>query len=205
VNQAPYVHPSSVSLSTEVRWFIPGDGPPLHKTSARSLVDTYYHDLLAYGLSVKFRYTDRPAALLKMRIAVHIPVAVNDVAGEPQTWLRRPIDPDELRSRVSEDGLVVRKRITRHQGVEVAQIEMGGEMWWSLAVRMRGSSVPRLPHEQAKHLRQHRAGAVSCSYPTWLLELVTGGGGGKDGGTGPVPALHEALAPADENTGLGSM
>jgi hypothetical protein len=178
VNQARYVHhSSSVSLSTEVRWFVRGDGPPLHKTSARSLVDTYYHDLLADGLSVKFRYTERPAALLKMRIAVHLPIAVGDVEGEPQTWLRRRIEPDELRSRVCEDRLVVRKRITRHQGVEVAQIELGDETWWSLAVRMRGSSIPRLPHEQAKHLRQHRAFAVSCSYASWLLERVNGAPG----------------------------
>jgi hypothetical protein len=174
VNHAPYAHPSSVSLSTEVRWFVLGDGPPLHKTSARSLVDTYYHDLLADGLSVKFRYSDRPAALFKMRIAIHLPVAVGDVEGEPQTWLRRRIEPDELRSRVCEDRLVVRKRITRHQGVEVAQIELGDERWWSLAMRMRGSSLPRLPHEQAKHLRQYSASAVSCSYPSWLLSRVNG-------------------------------
>jgi hypothetical protein len=173
VSPMPFLPESSipVSRSTEVRWFIPGDGPPLCKDRVRLVIDSYACELLADGVSLKVRDADLPGVFLKIRTAVHPPMACGDVDGVPETWLR--IEAEQLPSNAHGDRFEVRKRIVKRKGIEVTHLEFGDEVWWTLAVRMQGSAFPRLPREIAKHLRRHRAIAVSCSYPTWLLNART--------------------------------
>jgi hypothetical protein len=131
------------------------------------VIDNYSCNLLADGISVKVRHRERPGVFLKIRTAVHPRIAIGGVEGAPETWLRM-----ELQRPLSDtdgDSLQVRKRIARRKGIEVAHLELGEEVWWSLAIRMRGPTLPRLPREIATHLRRHCDDATSCSYPMWLL------------------------------------
>jgi hypothetical protein len=161
-----YDRTNLVSQSTEVRWFIPGDGPTVQKDLGRTVIDSYYCDLLDDGFSVKVRQIDSPGVFMKIRTAVHPRIAIGDIEGTPETWLR--IEPERLIWNTEEDRVEVRKRIVKSKGIEVAYIELGGEVWWSLALRVRGAALPRLPRHIAIHLR-HCSEAISCSYPTWLL------------------------------------
>jgi hypothetical protein len=168
VNRSPYVFEGakSVSVSTEVRWFIPGQGPQL-SNRGRSVVDSYSGELIAGGLSAKVRDGDSSAAFVKIRIAVHPATVFGEVEGVPETWLR--IQPERISWNPDGDRFEVRKQIVRHKGIEVAHLEFGDEFWWSLAIRTRDFTFPRLPRKIVSHLRRHHAELVSCSYPTWLL------------------------------------
>jgi hypothetical protein len=156
----------SVSLSTEIRWFIPGVGPQLPK-GGRSVTDSYSCEVLAGGVSAKLRDGDGAGAFFKIRTALHPPIAFGDVKGVPETWLR--VEPEQVWWNPHGDRIEVRKRISRRKGVEVTHLEVGEESWWSLAIRARNFTFPRLPGEISGHLRRSGEEAVSCSYPTWLL------------------------------------
>jgi hypothetical protein len=163
---------SSVSRSTEVRWFIRGQGPQL-PTGARSFIDHYSSELLASSISAKLRQGDAAGAFLKTRTAVHPPVDFGGLEGIPETWLRLetewiPWDP-------SGERFAVRKEVFRHHGIEVAHLEFGNEVWWSLALRARDAKFPGVPREIVHHIQSSGTAVVSCSYPTWLLSVRTPG------------------------------
>jgi hypothetical protein len=158
-----------VKQLTEVRWFIPGDGPSLEKSDGRAHIDSYYRDQLADGVSVKWRHAEEPGTLFKLRIGVHAPVLLEKVQGTPETWIRvmllARLDSDA-------DRIDVSKRVTRRNGVEVALLEFAQETWWSLALRIRDSDVPAPPRPIVAHLNRYRDLAVACSYPAWLLTRI---------------------------------
>jgi hypothetical protein len=167
----------------------------------RTLIDSYHCDLLADGISVKVRHTESPGVFLKIRTAVHPRIAIGDVEGAPETWLRVRAHPPL--SDAEGDWLDVRKRIVKRNGIEVAHIELGDEVWWSLALRVRGSRLPRLPREIATHLRRHSAAAISCSYPILLLGERHAG---RRGERVPQPAREVwPFGPGTGGSGSGSL
>jgi hypothetical protein len=159
---------SSVSRSTEVRWFIRGEGPPLPHCG-RSFVDSYFAEMLAGCISAKSREGDAGGAFLKIRTAVHPPVDFGNMTGVPETWLR--LEPERIPWNPRGERFDVRKEVFRHRGFELAHLEFDDEMWWSVAIRARKGSFPRLPRHITHHMNQSPMAVVSCSYPTWLLSL----------------------------------
>jgi hypothetical protein len=158
-----------VKSLTEVRWFIPGDGPLLDDCVAVARVDSYFCDLLADGFSVKRRDAAVAITSLKLRCDIHPRVCVGCVEGSPETWLRwelqGPFDPPS-------DRVEVHKLLTKRQGVEVAQLSFGDEAWWSLALRVRNSKLPRLPRSIFAHLNRDPDATTSCSYAGWLTSRM---------------------------------
>jgi hypothetical protein len=172
VGRSPNMFESAISISrsTEVRWFIRGPGPQL-PNRCRSFIDSYSCELLAGSVSAKLRDGDASGAFLKIRAAVHPPVTFGDVTGTPETWLR--IEPERISWNPHGDRFEVRKKIFRHNGIEVAHLEFGTDSWWSLAIRAKASGFPLMPREIANHIHRRGITAVSCSYPTWLIKNGT--------------------------------
>lgn len=150
---------------TEVRWFVPGGGPPLEGGSVRSCVDSYCGEMLAEGVSVKSRVGHGAGIFAKLRSAVLAPIAVGELRGTPETWARwelgalPPTNTD----------VHVHKDIERRKGVEVAHLVMNDERWWSVAVRIRGSELADLPLALEEFLSRRGGDLLCCSYPAWLV------------------------------------
>lgn len=150
---------------TEVRWFIRGGGPLLEGVPIRSCIDSYRSDMLADGISVKTRAGHGEGVFVKVRKAIHSEVAIGDLRGRPETWARWNVGA--LPSTAA--AVHVDKTITRRKGVEIAQLRVRDEEWWSIAVRLRGPEPLILPSEIDAHICRHSALAFCGSYAAWLV------------------------------------
>ena len=155
----------------EVRWFVPGAPPhrlwrPDRRPRAR--VDAYHDQSLQMSFSLKRRGKlgpwERKHCLERANVVLLGDIAVADMwTKEPPFWTDPPAGT----------WTSVRKRIWRRCGVEVVDLRLEDECWWSVAVKLRSSSPAFGPLEPLVGLAASKG--FSGSYPAWLIERPLAG------------------------------
>jgi hypothetical protein len=148
----------------EVRWFVPGALPrslwrPDERPRVR--VDAYDDESLRPTASLKRRGLQGPWEHKRCVERVHVPIFGSVVTAE--AWTKDRLGGVRSAGRVT----LVCKRIWRRSGLEVVDLEVDGERWWSVAVKVEPfvrvpSRFEPLGVAAASRGRTH-------SYPSWLL------------------------------------
>jgi hypothetical protein len=144
----------------------------LPDASRHSFVDSYHCGTLAADISVKSRTGHGAGTFVKVRRAVHAPIAIGELTGRPETWARFA---DETLAPAAAQ-IRVHKAVARRRRIEVAHLVVEREEWWSVAVRCGGPELPCPPPVIMAHLRDHADDAVCTSYPAWLHTSMDLGG-----------------------------
>jgi hypothetical protein len=116
--------------------------------------------------SVKCRGDDGPLEH-KVRVGGPQVVEIAGVTGFAERWCKTRLPrPDGVA------WLAVHKTVVRRRGIEVCRLQVAGERWWSIAVRLDVGRPPVLPGELRRWLHREQEQVMAASYPTWLLRQV---------------------------------
>lgn len=155
----------------EVRWFVSGALPPrLWRLDRRpqTRVDAYHDQSLRLSLSLKRRGElgpwERKHRVERAHVVLFGDIAVAEMwTKEPPFWTDPPAG----------SWTSVSERIWRPSGVEVVDLRLEDERWWSVAVKLRPSSPAFESLERLVGLAASRG--LSGSYPAWLIERPVAG------------------------------
>lgn len=155
----------------EVRWFVPGAPPPrLWRPERRpqDRVDAYHDQSLRDSFSLKRRGElgpwERKRRVERAHVALLGDITVAEMwTKEPPFWTDPP----------GGTWTSVRKRIWRRPGVEVVDLRLEAERWWSVAVKLRSSSPAFGAWESLVGLAA--SSGFSGSYPAWLIARPVAG------------------------------
>ena len=153
-----------------MRWFVPG-APPRRlwrpDRRPRTRVDAYHDESLRLTFSLKRRGKSGPWERKHLVEQAHVAV-FGDIA-VAETWTKEPprwTDPP------GGSWTAVSKRIWRRAGVEVVDIRLEDERWWSVALKLHPSMPPFGTLDRLVGLAA--SGGFSGSYPAWLIERAAG-------------------------------
>lgn len=105
----------------------------------------------------------------KVRVGRPQVVEVAGVHGFAERWRKTRLPRPE-----GVAWLAVHKTVVHRRGIEVCRLQVAGERWWSIAVRLDVGRPPALPGELRRWLHLEQERVVSASYPAWLLRWVSG-------------------------------
>ena len=154
----------------EVRWFV--SGAPPHRLwrpdrRPRARVDAYHDQSLQMSFFLERRGKlgpwERKHCLERANIVLLGDIAVADMWTKGATILDRP----------SGRPLDLGPQLWRRCGVEVVDLRLEDERWWSVAVKLRSSSPAFGPLEPLVGLAASKG--FSGSYPAWLIERPSAG------------------------------
>jgi hypothetical protein len=156
------------AVQFEVRWFIPGRLPKAIRAGRprESRTDEYYLPSLARDFALKRR--SRGVVERKWLVEPPRPVLVGGRPGLAERWLKERIAASiDLGN--PEHWQPIRKSLWQVGEVQVTEISLDDEPWWTLAVRSADDRYSELPRQLSRILKR-AAVLPSCSYPAWLLE-----------------------------------
>lgn len=154
---------------TEIRFFLPGDGPTLAEARHRRRRDRYYLPELTAERSFKLRGSGGKGELKVLTGRGPMLEVADGVTGPLERWSKFSVH-----LATTPDGwMELAKEIHRAGPLEVTSIRSDLGSWWTVAVQVRKSGRPPLPDVVANHLSDHRVDLRCCSYAAWLVELLS--------------------------------
>jgi hypothetical protein len=150
----------------EARWFVPGRRPPRlwrPDRRPRARVDTYHDQSLRVTFSLKRRGDLGPWERKQCVQRAHV-VLFGDAA-VAEMWTK---ESPQLTDPPAGSWTAVRKRVWRRAGVEVVDLRLADERWWSIALKLR-TALPAFGALE-RLVGMAASEGFSGSYPAWLIE-----------------------------------
>lgn len=150
---------------TEVRFFLPGEGPTLTEARHRRRRDRYYLPELTTERSFKLRGSGGKGELKVLTGRGPVLEVADGVTGPLERWAKFSVH-----LATTPDGwMELAKEIHRAGPVEVTAVRSDLGRWWTVAVQVGPSGCPPLPDSLVHYLTEHRADLRCQSYAAWLV------------------------------------
>ena len=147
---------------------MPGEIPAVLRPAGDGIVRVDSYDLASLTPAAAWkRRGDGGRVELKLRSPQVVAVRVDGVAAVAEQWRKERLAHASTAD--AADWLAVRKRLWERVGLQITELEIGGERWTSLAVGVE-HAAPTDRRALVGRWRDHlEAMAVPASYPTFLL------------------------------------